>query len=223
MQFLASEFRQPLGLNVGWVEVESGGDVHNSTDILGGEYGLYQISADERAVIGANPDLLQTDESYSLYMGNRLADHYAGVVRSWRLPIRDGSEYFWRLVKACHTFGSESLHQALLGAFAADQGSTWEDFEAWARENPDTFGKTVQLSPAQALYHLGNIDRVFAIGAPYGLTTLTEHSALFLLGTSAIAATAVVLGVRLWRRHRRIRALRETARLRGRPSRLLPV
>jgi hypothetical protein len=165
---MCSAWRVPLGVVVGWIEVESGGRLRETTSL--GERGYFQLTPAESQDLGLQHARLSTDSLYSLSAGFKLIDYYRKIIARLlilRQPaIVSGSEYFWRLVKLAHTMGQGATSTILVDAFAAGQGSSWEALRQFALQNEAHYLQTLKHSPAKWFPF---IDRMFQIGAPYGL------------------------------------------------------
>jgi hypothetical protein len=136
----------PARLDLGWIHVESAGgqdirDVRVAS--LGGELGLGQLSAEERARVGyTDTDLLtsKTPDGYAYQLDalHALIDAYGGTVGS--LGVDPSDNAYWRLVKLAHG-GGEPFMKVLVKGYTHATGqpptdSAWGDFETWALANP---------------------------------------------------------------------------------------
>jgi hypothetical protein len=133
----------PAWLPFGWMWAESGGTVGEadySVASLGGELGLFQLSQDERTRTGFTDTGLMTGKtddaiSYQIRAGLALIDLYGGQVAAAGVDSSQDPLY-WMLIKFAHGIGSGAMKQLVQG-WIADQGvGSWDDFDAWAFENP---------------------------------------------------------------------------------------
>lgn len=159
----------PLSLLLGWIQVESGGrvdDLTTSAKQLGWEAGLFQLSRDEAATLGADKDKLLTDKDYSIRAGIKLAQHHAqGINRILaKYPgsekiFAKGSEMYWRLVFFSFSAGP-GVADALVGRLVSSGQSisSWDDVMRFAAQNPHGY----KHSPIKWSYHT---QRMWNIGS----------------------------------------------------------
>lgn len=169
----------PAWLPLGWISVESGGNVgDNDTTVssLGGEQGLFQLSADERSTTGFTDSArILSDPDYSLDAGLALIDYYGNAVTNAGVDPSQGDSH-WYLVKFAHGIGSGAMRILVNGWLAQGGDATsWDDFEAYASVNP-------YQSQSHTELWTGNADRVHDQGV--ALAALAGV-------TSAVAATGI--------------------------------
>lgn len=88
----------PLYFVLGWVNVESGGQIGSSTNL--GELGYFQIHPGESQLLHLDHPRLHTDPAYSVQSGIKLVNHYADLAQ--KLGFRRGTELFWSATKWHH-------------------------------------------------------------------------------------------------------------------------
>lgn len=169
LEQLCANWRVPLGVVVGWIEVESGGRVSETTKLR--EYGIFQIHPEESADLGFDHERIHHDAAYGLECGFRLVDHYRKV--SWRFlsdagaRLEQGSETHWRMAKFCHSIGSGAARACIAGAQL--KASSWDRFAEYLRMNGDALYKRLRHDPRK---WLALVDRCFVVGAPYSVDSL---------------------------------------------------
>ncbi len=165
---LCATYGVPYGVALGWIQVESGGRLGETTSL--DERGYFQLLPDESTEIGVDHQRLSIDSDYSLEAGFKLINYYAKVVRFrarvCNVSLAEGSEFFWRLVKLGHSMGGGSLSVMLRDAAAANAASSWDSFSAFLRAHDADYLHRLKHSPVK---WLSLIDRMFAIGRPYGV------------------------------------------------------
>lgn len=156
----------PLNMLMGWIQVESGGRLHNLTTSAGiREAGLFQISDAEAKAIGADQDRIMQDKEYAIRTGIQLAQHHAenldrmlskypNVSRSFS----KGSDLYWRMVMMCFSAGTGTVNQFLANMEAnGEQPNSWDDVMRFAATHPGGY----RHSPIKWSYH---INRAFSLG-----------------------------------------------------------
>lgn len=88
----------PLYFVLGWVNVESGGQIGSSTKL--GELGYFQIHPEESKLLHLDHPRLHTDSDYSVQSGIKLVNHYANLAQKLGFPR--GTELFWSATKWHH-------------------------------------------------------------------------------------------------------------------------
>jgi hypothetical protein len=88
----------PLYFVLGWVYVESGGQIGSSTNL--GELGFFQIHPGESQLLHLDHPRLHTDPEYSVQSGIKLVNHYADLAQKLGFPR--GTELFWSATKWHH-------------------------------------------------------------------------------------------------------------------------
>lgn len=176
----------PEWLIYGWISVESGGKVSDNDTTapqLGGEQGLFQLSAEERSDTHyTDSNKILSDPDYSIAAGLALITYIrnnyidpAGGDPSW-------GETYWMLIKYAHGAGEPSVRNQIQGYLAdpnfspSATGNTpnWDDFSAYALTNPI---KTSDYTDEW----LSNAERVRSTGmllAPVGAVSSAVASAI---------------------------------------------
>lgn len=154
----------PLGVAVGWIQVESGGRVGEMTSL--GERGLFQLIPDEIEDLGLDAAKLSTDVDYSILGGMNLIKRCQKYLRSYAVNVDLGGELYWRLVKFVHSIGPGAARTIIRDASKASVLTTWDAFEAYCTQHDADYLSRLRHSPVK---WCGLVDRVFLIGAPYGV------------------------------------------------------
>lgn len=155
----------PLGVAVGWIEVESGGRLQEVTDL--GERGYFQLSPEESRSLHVDHNRLSTDSDYSLESGFQLVSYYHKIACSMirNTAIDKGSEYAWRLTKFAHSIGAGAA--AII--FGHSGAQTWMQFADYCAEHDVHYTAKLKHSPTRWTIF---VDRMFDIGRPYGVESL---------------------------------------------------
>lgn len=152
----------PLGLLIGWIAKESGGRLGEVTKL--DERGLFQLMPDESKMLGLDHQRLSTDLVYSINAGLRLIAHYMGDVDALGVAPK-GSDYYWRLVKLCHTMGVGAVKKIVGAAEAAGDARSWKDLESYALGHNDALLSATKHAPAKWFPF---VDAIYDVGAPFG-------------------------------------------------------
>ena len=94
----------PLRFLIGWISVESDGQVGTPVTSLG-ERGLFQLHPDNFKTLGVtDPERLSTDPEYSIIYGIKLVRHLAAYADQTAnlLGIDKSSDLYWHIVKMYH-------------------------------------------------------------------------------------------------------------------------
>jgi hypothetical protein len=157
----------PLGLMVGWIAKESGGNLASKTSL--GEVGLFQSMPDEDRTLGLDHDRVGTDLDYSIAAGVKLIRHYQSVVNDLNISgAPAGSAMYWKCVKMAHSMGSGQLKKVVKAAQAAGQDGSWDDLEH--------FALGMHINGPQPKKWFPFVDSVAAIGKPFGFGTESSAS-----------------------------------------------
>lgn len=159
LQALTDEDEIPKWFLLGWISVESGGNIMSEGSPRLQEYGYFQVSQEEDT-FGSPHDRLRTDRGESLRAGVALIRRYASVVDSWGIP-REGSA-FWPLVKLQHQIGAGATRLMVESFQAAHDGNgpeDWGAFKDWALDHPYN---TSRRSYVQ--WGLDGVDKLIAKG-----------------------------------------------------------
>ena len=149
----------PMPLLLGWIEVESGGDLKSSTSL--DERGYFQLMPDESKQLNLDHQRLSTDSEYSLQGGIRLVELYAKTVDSLGYSRSDPD--FWRMVKFEHAIGPGSV-QHLLKDMQTHRitSRSWVTIEQYSKLNEKRLLHDLKHDPVK---WTANVDKVFAQGS----------------------------------------------------------
>lgn len=172
LESLCSAWTVPLGVAVGWIQVESGGRLAEVTTL--GERGYFQLMPSESKDLGVQHERLTTDSMYSLSSGFKLLNYYSrSIGRMLRIAgiecVPVGSEYHWRLCKLAHSMGLGATRTIVSDAAEAKRISSWEELRTFALDNDEVLLKKTKHAPSK---WFALVDRVFVIGAPLGVERL---------------------------------------------------
>jgi hypothetical protein len=159
----------PLGVAVGWIQVESGGRLAETTSL--DERGYFQLLPAESHDLGLDHSKLSSDSDYSLQAGFMLIAYYQHALQkicdaddlTCVLPM---TEYYWRMVKFGHCMGLGSVRVFLRDAAAAGAANDWPSLCAYLTANDARYLHQIKHSPVK---WIGLINRMFVIGQPYGI------------------------------------------------------
>ena len=169
----------PLGLLVGWIAKESGGKLGEVTPKYD-ERGYFQLMPSESKALGLDHERLSTDPVYSINGGLALIGKYMGDVDKLGVAPK-GSSYYWRLVKLAHSMGSGAMNKIVDEAKTAGVAGSWESLEKFATANDSHFLSETKHSP---LKWFPFVDKVYAVGAPFGFGATQQVVGAFGNGAS---------------------------------------
>ena len=151
----------PLDFLIGWVKVESGGDIKSHTSL--DERGYFQIHPEESKTLRLNHQLLDVDPDYSVQSGIRLIRHYMQRVQN-QLKVAPGTDLFWHMVKFQHT--GIGYVQVILDAMRADgvSPSSWEAIRSYVKENTARLRRHRLFAKRDPNTLTRNVDELFEWG-----------------------------------------------------------
>ncbi len=152
----------PLGVLVGWIAKESGGRLGEVTKL--DERGLAQLMPAESARLGLDHQRLSTDLIYSINAALALIGYYMGDVDKLGVAQR-GTDYYWKLVKLCHTMGNGATKKIVSAAQAAGAAGSWATLEKFALANNAEMLHETKHSPQKWFPF---VDAVAEVGQPFG-------------------------------------------------------
>lgn len=164
LETLSAAYGIPLGLPVGWIEEESGGNIRSTTSL--DERGYFQLMPDESAQLHLDHKRLSYDIDYSLNAGYQLINMYCSKMDRWGIITLDkNTELYFRLCKFVHSIGEGAARVIISEASKASAMATWGDFKAYCHIKDGEYLHRFKHSPVK---WIGMVDRVFSAGAPYG-------------------------------------------------------
>lgn len=155
----------PLNMLMGWIQVESGGNISSKGLASLDERGLFQVSRDEASAIGANHDDIGTNQDASIRAGISLARYHANHIDqimakhpSMAQFFPKDSDMYWRLALFSFSAGTGTA-EALISRMEqeGEKPANWDDVMRFAAANPHGF----KHSPIKWSYH---VNRAFNIG-----------------------------------------------------------
>lgn len=172
---LCSRWDVPLGIPIGWIQVESGGHLKEVTSL--DERGYFQLIPEESQQLLLDHLRLSSDVSYSLEAGFRLMDYYRSRIRSIAHAVRtryliEGSEYQWRMIKFAHSIGQGAARIILSDAAQHNSDISWDMLKSYALQHEDYYMKRIRHSPAK---WLTLVDTMITIGQPFGVECLRSQ------------------------------------------------
>jgi hypothetical protein len=149
----------PLDLLLGWIRVESNGDISEITSL--DERGYFQLMKSESDDLGLEHARLSADSAYSLRAGLLLAVSYGRTAELFGINRAD-PDYFWRIVKLIHAMGPDSVKKLLHSMQAnGTPPSSWKTVEDFASEHRKALLKQIGHDPVK---WTANVDKVFTEG-----------------------------------------------------------
>jgi hypothetical protein len=156
----------PLAFLLGWIAVESGGDIRSTTRL--DERGYFQLHPDESKALGVDHARLSTDADYSIQQGIALARYQANkVAKQYGYP--PGSALTWPLSKLLHWL---PLGVQVIMDMMKNQGrraSTWDELRSFVLAQQEAIQKEItrrdlkhrSWPPARGI---ANVDKVLQRG-----------------------------------------------------------
>lgn len=156
----------PLDFLLGWIAVESGGRIGETTSL--NERGYFQLHPDESRALGIDHDRLSWDPDYSVQAGLQLVKHDGKWAQA--LGFKYGSDLFWHIVKLRHWL------PAGISAIVQDmrqhgvKPDTWENFKRYAIANRSRINQLIKKATGRwgpkwdPKYGVDFVDKMFAYG-----------------------------------------------------------
>jgi hypothetical protein len=117
----------PLEFLLGWISVESGGNIKDVTRL--DERGYFQIHPEESRLLKLDHKRLSEDPEYSAAAGVRLVQHYAK--RAQALGFTPGTDLFWHVVKLFHWLPKGLVATIGLMKKTGFHAANWEQFRGY--------------------------------------------------------------------------------------------
>ncbi len=153
----------PLPFVLGWIAVESGGRIGETTSL--DERGYFQVHPGESKTLRADHKRLSTDPDYSMRMGIELMKHrFRGAEK---LGFRRDTELFWRVVKWLHW--APAAVAVILSEMqkAGIAPTSWDVIKRFVQQHRDRLRGMFQARWGKAydpLKGTANVDKVFERG-----------------------------------------------------------
>jgi hypothetical protein len=155
----------PFDFLLGWIDVESGGDIRVITKTLN-ERGYFQIHPDESKALGLDHQRLSIDPAYSISSGIKLVKHRA--YRARQLGFTYGTDLFWHIVKLLHWLphGVQKILENMRRHGVDPNAITWNEFKRHVvRYQPEICRSMKSCKHAwNPLVGIANADKVFDRG-----------------------------------------------------------
>lgn len=155
----------PLDFLLGWIDVESGGDIRVITKKLD-ERGYFQIHPDESKTLGLDHKRLSIDPEYSISSGIKLVKHRAHRAR--QLGFTYGTDLFWHITKLLHWLphGVQKILENMRKHGVDPTAITWGEFKRHViRYQPEICQSMKSCKEAwNPLVGIANADKVFDRG-----------------------------------------------------------
>lgn len=132
----------PLDFLLGWVQVESGGNIRSLTPW--NERGYFQLYPDDSVGLKLNHERLSSDPDYSVQAGIALVNRDAAWAQG--LGFKSGSDLLWHVVKLRHWL------PAGINAIVRDMRQhhvvpdTWDDFEEYVAANRPRINESIRIA-----------------------------------------------------------------------------
>jgi peptidoglycan hydrolase-like protein with peptidoglycan-binding domain len=164
----------PLYFVLGWVYVESGGQIGSSTNL--GELGYFQIHPGESQVLHLDHPRLHSDAEYSVYGGIQLVNHYADLAQ--KLGFQRGTELFWSATKWHHwaPAGVALIVKDIRANGLEPTTGSWDVIQDYVTKNQVRLGALMDLHfPVKGqhwdvMFGIRNVNKTMAAGKKLAAT-----------------------------------------------------
>jgi hypothetical protein len=154
----------PLEFLLGWIDVESGGNIGIVTQSLN-ERGYFQIHPDESKTLRLDHERLSRDPEYSINSGIILVKQRA--LRAQQLGFTYGTDLFWHVVKLLHWLPkgvNVILTHMRQHRFTP---TTWAEFKTYVESNLSDLRRLIGGKPGggwDPIRGIHNVEEVFKRG-----------------------------------------------------------
>ena len=156
----------PLDFLLGWIAVESGGRISDTTSL--DERGYFQLHPDESKTLGIDHNRLSRDPDYSVQAGLQLVQHDARWAQA--LGFKYGSDLFWHVVKLRHWLpaGVSAIVQDMRQHGVA--ANSWEELKNYAVANRSRINALIRKMAGRwgpkwdPKYGVDFVDKMFQMG-----------------------------------------------------------
>jgi hypothetical protein len=153
----------PLDFLLGWIDVESEGDISIITKL--NERGYFQIHPEESKTLGLDHQRLSIDPEYSISSGIKLVRHRAH--RAQQLGFTYGTDLFWHIVKLLHWLPKGVI---LILNHMRQKGFTpkvWTEFKKYVENNIQDLRRLIGAKPRTGwdpYRGIENVEKLFRRG-----------------------------------------------------------
>ena len=155
----------PLDFLLGWIDVESGGNIGVVTQSLN-ERGYFQIYPDNSKVLRLDHERLSRDPEYSINSGIKLVRYLARHAQQYGFTY--GTDLFWHIVKLLHWLphGVQKILENMRKHNIDPTAITWDEFRRHVIRHQPEICQSMRSCKGgwNPLVGIANVDKVFDRG-----------------------------------------------------------